>query len=268
MSLHSTDGDSGGGQPHTQSDAQLADERTPLAAIRTEKTRITSLGRVREFIFGMQDGLISTAILVSSVYGATSDSFVTIVAGLAGALGGMVSMSAGSLLASRAGKELKEAEIRSETRGISANPAGETEKMIEILQLEGLSAQDARLVTEKLATSTNAFVRTMVEKELGLSPDLDEVPWKDATVMGVSFLLGAAIPIVPYLIFDGRGVIVLSLVGTGIGLFAMGAGKTRITKRNPLRSGAEVFLIGVAAAILGYFLGSVIPAFFDTGQLP
>ena len=268
MSLNPTGADSGRDPSPARSDAHPSNERTPLATIRTEKARITSLGRVHEFIFGMQDGLISTAILVSSVYGATTDPFVTIVAGLAGALGGMVSMSAGSLLASRAGKELKEAEIRDETKGIAANPAGEMEKMVEILRLEGLSSEDARLVAGKLATNTNTFVRTMIEKELGLSPDLDEDPWKDATVMGASFLLGAIIPMVPYLIFDGPRVVIVSLAATGLGLFAMGAGKTRITKRNPLLSGAEVFLIGLAAAVLGYFLGSVVPAMFDAGPLP
>ena len=56
-------------------------------SIDTARERITALGRIREVIFGMQDGLISTAVLVSSVFAATQDSFVTVVAGLAGGLG-------------------------------------------------------------------------------------------------------------------------------------------------------------------------------------
>ncbi len=248
---------SNGRQDHFGGDA--------AATVGSEKARIASLGRIREVIFGMQDGLISTAILVSSVYGATEDSFLTIVAGLAGGLGGMVSMGTGSLLSSRAEKEFTAAEIRREVERISSDPEQERDDMVEILRREGLSEEDAVIVTDKLIGSPNVFVRTMIEKELGLSPDEATVPWKDAAVMSASFLLGAAVPIAPYLFLGGGLVVTLSLVGTGVVLFAMGVGKTTLTKRNPIRSGAEILIIGLLAAMVGYVLGTVIPTFFENG---
>ena len=247
-------------------DRQEAPDRTssdPAAHVSDEKARIASLGRVREVIFGMQDGLISTAILVSSVYGATQDNVLTIIAGLAGGLGGMVSMAAGSLLSSRAEKEFTEAEIHREVIRISADPARERGDMAEILRREGLSEEDADLVAGKLAASSNVFVRTMIEKELGLSPDEATVPWKDAAVMAASFLVGAAVPVLPYTVLQHGAVVPVSLVATGAALFAMGAGKTALTKRNPLLSGLEVFAIGFVAALAGYVLGTVVPSFFD-----
>ena len=63
---------------------------------------------------------------------------------------------------------------------------------------------------------------------------------------------------------DGEIVVALSLVGTGVALFAMGVGKTALTKRNPARSGAEILVIGLLAAMAGYFLGAVIPTFFES----
>jgi VIT1/CCC1 family predicted Fe2+/Mn2+ transporter len=229
------------------------------ANVGSEKARIASLGRIREVIFGMQDGLISTAILVSSVYGATEDGFLTIIAGLAGGLGGMVSMATGSLLSSRAEKEFTESEIRRQVVRISADPGQERDDMIEILRREGLSEEDAALVTDKLIASPNVFVRTMIEKELGLSPDEATVPWKDAVVMAGSFLLGAAVPVIPYLIMDDGNVVIASLAGTGVALFAMGAGKTLLTERNPFWSGAEIFTIGLLSAFTGYLFGTVVP---------
>ena len=256
-----------GSTPRRGSDHPGGDDAA--ANVGSEKSRIASLGRIRELIFGMQDGLISTAILVSSVYGATEDNFLTIVAGLAGGLGGMVSMGTGSLLSSRAEKELTEAEIRRKVENISSDPRRERDDMVEILRREGLSEPDAILVADKLAGTPNVFVRTMIEKELGLSPDEAMVPWKDAAVMAGSFLLGAAVPIIPYLFFeDVVMVVTLSLVGTGVALFVMGAGKTLLTKKNPLVSGIEVLAIGLLAAFAGYLLGTVVPALFDTaGQL-
>ena len=247
---------------HEGAQARLIGEAS--AHVGDEKARIASLGRVREVVFGMQDGLISTVILVSSVYGATADSFLTIVAGLAGGLGGMVSMGVGSLLSSRAEKEFTEAEIYREVARISADPMRERGDMVEILRREGLSPDDAGVVADKLAASPNVFVRTMIEKELGLSPDEATVPWKDAAVMAASFLVGAAVPVVPYAVLQQGVAVPVSLVATGIALFAMGAGKTVLTKRNPVFSGLEILAIGLVAALAGYFLGTVIPALFDT----
>lgn len=224
-----------------------------------EKARIAALRRIREVIFGMQDGLISTAILVSSVYGATGNAFPTIVAGLAGALGGAVSMSSGSFLSSRAEKEVLETEIAREAQELQERPAEETAEMIELLRRDGLSEEDAIAVAETLARNEGSMLRTMVEKELGLSPELPATPWKDAVTMGTSFTIGAAIPILPYFFLNGTLAVVVSLAATGAGLFVMGVGKTRITRRNPVVAGLEVLGLGVAAATIGYLLGTVVP---------
>ena len=89
--------------------------------------------------------------------------------------------------------------------------------------------------------------------------------------MGTSFFVGAAIPIVPYLLsafgmMSGMMAVWISIgspFGTAMGLFLMGAGKTRFTLRNPLFSGLEMLAIGVASAALGYALGAHIPMLFN-----
>jgi VIT1/CCC1 family predicted Fe2+/Mn2+ transporter len=74
----------------------------PRAELDTEKGRIAALTRIREVVFGMQDGLLTTATLGAAIAGATESSRTVIIAGLASALGGMMSMSAGAFLGSRA----------------------------------------------------------------------------------------------------------------------------------------------------------------------
>ncbi len=84
-------------QTYTDRTADLVPSSAHDAAreVSGEKARIVATERVREVIFGAQDGLISTVALTSSVAGATSANSIVIIAGLAGALGGMVSMAAG-----------------------------------------------------------------------------------------------------------------------------------------------------------------------------
>ena len=217
------------------------------------KTRVASLTRIRELIFGLQDGLISTVVLVSSVYGATADNGLTIIAGLAGALGGTVSMSAGSFLSSRAEKEVLESQINIELTEFMNDPKKKIDQLISTLITDGLTEEEAVAITETMARNEDVLLRTVIEKELGLSLDMVNVPWKDALVMGVSFLLGTAVPISPYLIIEGPNVVAISIAATGLGLFAMGVGKAKLTKRNPIMSGIDMLSIGILAATAGYF---------------
>lgn len=217
------------------------------------KTKVASLARIRELIFGLQDGLISTVVLVSSVYGATSDNGLTIIAGLAGALGGTVSMSAGSFLSSRAEKEVLESQINIELTKFMENPSKQIDQLVAALTTDGLTEEEAFSITEIMAKNEDVLIRTVIEKELGLSLDEVSVPWKDAVVMGISFLLGTAVPILPYLMIDAPRVVAISIAATGLGLFAMGVGKSRFTKRNPIMSGIDILSIGILAATTGYF---------------
>tara|TARA_B100000029_G_scaffold368561_1_gene362185 strand:- start:60621 stop:61535 length:915 start_codon:yes stop_codon:yes gene_type:complete len=217
------------------------------------KTKIASLARIRELIFGLQDGLISTVVLVSSVYGATSDNGLTIIAGLAGALGGTVSMSAGSFLSSRAEKEVLESQINIELTKFMEDPSKQIDQLVAALTTDGLTEDEAFSITETMAKNEDVLIRTVIEKELGLSLDEVSVPWKDAVVMGISFLLGTAVPILPYLMINGPSVVAISIAATGLGLFAMGVGKSRFTKRNPIMSGIDILSIGILAATAGYF---------------
>ena len=217
------------------------------------KTKIASLARIRELIFGLQDGLISTVVLVSSVYGATSDNGLTIIAGLAGALGGTVSMSAGSFLSSRAEKEVLESQINIELTKFMDDPSKQIDQLVAALTTDGLTEEEAFSITETMAKNEDVLIRTVIEKELGLSLDEVSVPWKDAVVMGISFLLGTAVPILPYLMINGPIVVAISIAATGLGLFAMGVGKSRFTKRNPIMSGIDILSIGILAATAGYF---------------
>ena len=129
-------------------------------------------------------------------------------------------------------------------------------RLVVLLRNEGLSEDAAVLIAETLAQNENALLNTVIEKELGLSADVNTVPWKDAFAMGASFFLGAAVPIIPYLIaafnmMPGMVAVWTSILGTAVGLFLMGAGKTRFTLRNPVTSGLEMLAIGVVSAVLG-----------------
>jgi VIT1/CCC1 family predicted Fe2+/Mn2+ transporter len=82
--------------------------------------------------------------------------------------------------------------------------------------------------------------------------------------MGISFLIAASIPIIPYFILEGTKSIVASILATLLSLFVLGLVKGIFVKKALFKSGAEVFLIGLISASVGYGLGEFIPLVLAT----
>ncbi len=245
-----------------QADFKSAHQPASVAAlgeVRGERARIIVLERIREVVFGMQDGLISTVALVSSVAVATTERYIVIVAGLTTALAGMISMATGSYLSSKAEKELHTAEIEKEARELEEKPEEEMAELIEIYRREGLTLEEAERLAERMAQDKQLWLKTLTEKELGLSPETAESPTKDAMTMGISFILGAAVPVLPYFFISSNIVIPISISITILTLFGVGVVKSKVTRKNPMRSGLEIVLIGTLSALLGYLIGTLAP---------
>lgn len=230
-----------------------------LGEVSRERGRIAALVRIREVIFGAQDGLISTAAVASSVFAAFADNRVVIFTALAAALAGMISMAAGSYLSSKAEKEVQVAEIESESREIEEHPAEELAELMEIYRREGLGYEEAERLAQRISSDKQLWLKTLVEKELGLNPETPTNPVKDASTMGISFSLGAVFPIVPYTFLKGSTALISSVVAALLALFLVGVVKAGIVRRHPLLSGLEMLAIGSLSAGLGYLLGTIIP---------
>lgn len=224
-----------------------------------ERWRVASLGRIREVVFGAQDGLISTLALVAALAVADIGNTAVVIGGLAAALAGVVSMASGAFLGSRAEQDLQKAEIANEARELEEHPAEELAELVVLYQREGMSFKEAQAVADHISADKDLWLRTLVEKELGLSPEITSRPVKDAYTMGAAFIVGAMVPVLPFFFTEGKVAISASVGGTLAGLFLLGLGKGRIVQKSPLLQGLEVLVIGAAAAALGIGLGEGIP---------
>ena len=227
-----------------------------------ERWRVTALGRIREVVFGAQDGLLSILTLMTSVAVADVGNTTVLIAGLAGLLTGMISMSTGAYLGSKASQDLQKAEIANEAKELQEHPAEELAELVVLYQREGLSFEEARKLSEHVASDKDLWLRTLVEKELGFSAEMTTNPLKDAFSMGAAFLAGGIVPILPYFFTDGALAISVSIPIALLGLFLVGMGKGRVVHKNPFFQGLEVLVIGAGAAAVGYGLGEAIPRLF------
>ncbi|HEV8535488.1 MAG TPA: VIT1/CCC1 transporter family protein [Candidatus Limnocylindria bacterium] len=224
-----------------------------------ERREADLLGEIREALFGMQDGLVSTLAVVSTVGGATGDRYPIVVAGIASALAGVFSMAAGEYLSSKSQREIYVAQIEKERAEVDERPAEAQAEVAYLLETEGLSPEAARRVAAELAREPGVLLKTMVEKELGLVVEEGRGALQGALIMGGSFGIASLVPIVPYLLLPTNVAIWAAVLLGLVVVFAIGAYKTRWTRRNPIGSGLEVVALAAFAGVAGYLFGSVLP---------
>jgi VIT1/CCC1 family predicted Fe2+/Mn2+ transporter len=217
-------------------------------------------------VFGVQDGLLTTLGLTTGVATATAGSVVAhttiLIAGLLGALAGMISMGTGAYLATTAARDLKHQAIHKERYELQSRPQEELEEMVAILSERGVPPEEATQLAKSLARYPTLWEETHIEKELGISSQLRDAPVRDGFLMAGTFLLGAIVPIIPYIFMTGLPAVLVSLLLSGIGLTAVGVLKAAVTGQRLWFGGTQVLLVGSGAALAGYVFGVLLPHAF------
>jgi vacuolar iron transporter family protein len=230
------------------------------AHLTEERRKAGFLGEIREAIFGAQDGLVSTLAVVSTVAGATDERYVVLVAGIASGLAGIFSMAAGEYIGSKSQREIFDAQIVDEREEVHERPGEAEAEVAFMFEEDGLPHEQAREVARMMAEHPETLLKTMVEKELGLTVEEGGgSPLQGALVMGAAFGLGSIPPILPHLIAQGNPAVLASGALTLAVLFGIGVVKSRWTHRSWFSSGIEILAVGAIAGVAGYFFGSILP---------
>ena len=95
----------------------------------------------------------------------------------------------------------------------------------------------------------------MIEGEYGLGT-VDPNPFKAAMATFMAFLVAGMIPLLPFLLSVENAFTVSVWMTMGV-FFAIGALKSRWSLAPWWRSGIETLLIGGAAALIAYLVGSL-----------
>jgi VIT1/CCC1 family predicted Fe2+/Mn2+ transporter len=234
--------------------------RSPAGLVRREESwhRAGRTGTLRAAIFGINDGLVSNLSLVMGVAGAAAPNEVIVLSGVAGLLAGAFSMAAGEYISMQSQRELFERQISIEREEMRVMPDTEEAELAEIYRGKGLSTTDARRLAERLMADPEVALDTKVREELGLDPDELGSAWGAAGSSFVSFAVGAAVPLVPFLLTRGAPAMVAALVVASVALFLVGAGVSLLTGRGAMFSGVRQVAIGAVAAAVTFAVGSVI----------
>lgn len=215
---------------------------------------------LRDIILGGQDGLVNVLGIVLGVTAATSDNRLIIIASLAAAFAEAVSMGAVAYTSTLADKNYYEKERQRESSEVDNVPDIEREEIRKIYQDKGFDGDLLDKVVAQLTKKKDVWVNTMMEEELGLKDVDTSAIIKSSLLVALTALMGAFIPILPYFFTQGYPAMVISLVISSLALFAIGAYQAKTYVGIWWKKGLQMVVIGMGAAIAGYFIGKLFGA--------
>ena len=213
------------------------------------------INNIREIVFGMQDGMVSTLGAITGIAIGSSDHYTILLAGICIIVVESVSMGIGSYTSSVSEKNIQKRILQEEKEEINQFPDQEKNELYNIYLKDGWPKDIAENMVNAASANPDLMLHEMKHHELQL-PSMEKMhPIKDGLFMFFSYVIGGGIPILPYFFFDLPNSIYISIAATLIALFLLGVATTRYTKQFWLKSGFRLFFLALIALLAGFLVG-------------
>ena len=223
--------------------------------------KFKSGGYLGNVVYGFNDGLTANFGLVAGVIGASVATPILLVTGLAGVLADALSMGSSSYLAAKSEQEVYSNEIEMEKAEIELMPELEEKELALMYELKGIDRERSNEMARALMSDPQRALEEQVRDELHIG-QAHVTPVKEGWLTGFATALGAMIPVAPFLFLEGHTAIWCAFVVAMLSHFAVGAARSMFTGRSMIRSGMEMFAVGMGIAIVGFVVGDVVIRWF------
>ena len=189
----------------------------------TERWHLTSRGSaLRAAVFGINDGLVSNFSLVMGFVGAEARPEYILLAGIAGLLAGSFSMAAGEYVSVSAQRELFEQQIAMEKQSSRCRRRRRRKSWRSSIRRRGYPRARRDRWRGRIIANPKTAIDTLAREELGLDPSQLGSPRTAAGSSFVAFVIGAFIPVLPYLVTSGTTAWAASGVLSCLAVFGVG----------------------------------------------
>lgn len=243
----------------TAIDERLHIERIKKEILGMEGWEMRCGGGVRDVIFGANDGLVSILALVIGVYGAITESHPVLIAGIAGAVAGAISMGASAYLSSKSEKEVTDKEDERKGSKKGGTREEERKRLAKFYRTRGFKIQEAEAIAERVTSEMEVKETINIGEEVGLTSEASWPPIKTAFLTGLSFAVASTIPVLPFAFMGVAPAVITAIIASIFCLFGVGASKAIFTRKSWIRSGIEMMAIGILASAVTYAIGMLIP---------
>jgi VIT1/CCC1 family predicted Fe2+/Mn2+ transporter len=213
---------------------------------------------VRDVVIGMADGLTVPFALAAGLSAAVATTNLIVTAGLAEVTAGAIAMGLGGFLAARGDIEHYASEERREESEIVNLRDRELDEVREIFGGYGLAGATLESVVVAIAAEPKRWTDFMMRFELGLErPDPKRAPISAVTI-GLSYIVGGMIPLMPYILLPTvKAALPFSVGFTALALLIFGGVKGRMTGAGVIKSSLQTLLVGGVAAGAAFWLASL-----------
>lgn len=215
----------------------------------------------RDIILGVNDGLVSTYLLVVGVVGGGFLIGDVLLTGIAGALAGAVSMAAGEYLATKSQDEVLAAELSLEREHLRDHREKEVDQLKGFFLDMGVADDDVDGVVAAFDRSDDAMLNAMAALEFGVVESERRSPYLAMAASGGLFLVGALPSVIPFAVFDTTATALTwaSVLAFG-SLFVVGAIKASVAKTGRIKSGLENLAIAGVGGVVAWAIGTAVGA--------
>jgi len=216
-----------------------------------------AIENIRSIIFGLSDSLVSTTGAITGIAVGSRDRGFVVMSGIVIVAVEAISMAAGEYLSVKSQREEEEEALAEELRQIRRSPEREREELERFYRERGFSDWEIRILLRRIMGSEQRLLEEMAHRELHVPYPPRLRPAYNALYMGLSYLLGGIVPVLPYLFLPLLLAIPASVLSAMLALFLAGALKGRLLGVPPVASGTEMVLISLGAALAGYAIGAL-----------
>lgn len=230
----------------------------PLPPLPEKHHRDVQGGTARAAVFGVSDGLVSNVAIVLGFAGANTGAGLVRLAGLAGLIGGAVSMAAGEYISMTAQTELLERELEMERIELHRRPDAERKELAQIYRSRGIDEATAEQLATALSRDPDLALETHAREELGIDPNSLGQPVYAAASSFLTFSIGATIPLLPYFFGSGTAALVAAIILGAVAALTVGALLARFTGRPMARSALRQLLFSAVPAAITFAIGNAV----------
>jgi vacuolar iron transporter family protein len=216
------------------------------------------LNWLRAGVLGANDGIVSVAAIVVGVAGATTAPAPILTAGIAGLVGGAVSMALGEYVSVSSQSDSERALIEKERLELATMPEAELAELTELYRARGLSVDTARQVAREL-TDHDALAAHL-SAELNIDQTDVVSAWHAALASAVAFIAGAILPLLAILLPPSGWRVPVTFIAVLIALAITGTVGAQLGGSSRRKAALRVVIGGAIALGATYGIGHLLGA--------
>lgn len=214
------------------------------------------LNWLRAGVLGANDGIVSVAAIVVGVAGASTSTGAIATAGVAGLVGGAISMALGEYVSVSSQRDSQQTLIAKEREELHADPDAELEELTALYEVRGLSRETAETVAKEL-TAKDALAAHLA-MELNIDEDDVVSAWHAAAASALAFTIGAILPLAAILLPPSSIRVPVTFGAVLIALALTGAVGAHIGASSKARAMIRVVVGGAVALAATFVIGMLL----------